>query len=162
MTGIAAWRASPTAQATPDTTRRDDSPGSVAGVPESAATGCAPDSACTFSLLNNDRFRVEVDWGAPGNGIVGGSNLCDDAGLADTGNFFFFSSDNMEFLIKVLDGVNGTNAFGKFWVFAAATTNVEYTLRVTDTATGATRSYEDPLGNAAPTVTDTQAFATCP
>ena len=144
-TRLSVWRDA-TDPKPPDTTRRDDSPGSVAAVPETPATGCAPDSACTSSLLNNDRFRVEVDWGAPGNGIVGGSNLCDDAGLADTGNFFFFSSDNMEFLIKVLDGVNGTNAFGKFWVFAAATTNVEYTLRVTDTATGATRSYEDPLG----------------
>ena len=105
---------------------------------------------------------MDVGWGAPGNGIVGGSNLCGDAGLADTGNFFFFDPGNTEFLIKVLDGVNGTNAFGNFWVFDAATTNVEYTLRVTDTATDQTRSYENPLGNAAPAITDTQAFATCP
>ena len=101
-------------------------------------------------------------FGDPGNDIIGGSNLCDDVGLADTGDFFFFSSDNMEFLIKVLDGVNGTNAFGNFWVFDAATTNVEYTLRVTDTATGATKTYGDPLGSSFPAITDTQAFATCP
>ena len=67
----------------------------------------------------------------------------------------------MEFLIKVLDGV-GFGAFGNFWVFAAATTNVEYTLRVTDTVTGETKSYENPLGTPAPAVVDTQAFATCP
>ncbi len=91
-----------------------------------------------------------------------GSSFCRDIELADTGEFFFFNPNNTEFLIKVLDGVNGTNAFGHFWVFAAATTDVEYTLRVTDTVTGATKSYEDPLGTPAPAVVDTQAFATCP
>ena len=51
---------------------------------------------------------------------------------------------------------------GHFWVFAAATTNVEYTLRVTDTRTGAERRYPNPLGRAAPALTDTSALATCP
>ena len=101
-------------------------------------------------------------FGDPGNDLIGGSNLCDDDELADTGEFFFFNPSNTEFLVKVLGGVNGTNAFGHFWVFHAATTNVEYTLRVTDTATGAAKTYGDPLGNSFPTVTDTQAFATCP
>ena len=36
------------------------------------------------------------------------------------------------------------------------------TLTVTDTETGQTRSYDNPLGNCAPAVTDTSAFATCP
>ena len=162
-TKLAVWRDSTLDDLKPPCTIcRDDSPGSVAAVPETPATGASQGSPPTSSLLNNDRFQVDADWGAPGNNIIGGSNLCDDAGLADTGDFFFFSSDNTEFLIKVLDGVNGTNAFGNFWVFNAATTNVEYTLRVTDTATGATRSYENPLGNPAPVITDTQAFATCP
>ena len=100
-----------------------------------------------------------MDLGDPGNNIIGGSNLCGDAGLADTGNFFFFDPNNTEFLIKVLDGSNG--AFGNFWVFNAATTNVEYTLTVTDTETGQTRNYEDP-GQSFPAITDTSAFATCP
>ena len=147
-TKFAVWRDSTMDPKPQDTTRRDDSPGSVAAVPESPATGCRLDSPCTF--------QVDADWGAPGNNILGGSNLCVNPALADTGDFFFFSSDNMEFLIKVLDGVNGTNAFGNFWVFDAATTNVEYTLRVTDTATGATKTYGDPLGSSFPAVTDTQ------
>ena len=51
----------------------------------------------------------------------------------------------------------------EFWVFAcAATTNVEYTLTVTDTVTGSVRTYENDLGQAAQAVTDTDAFATCP
>ena len=48
-----------------------------------------------------------------------------------------------------------------FWVFAAATTNVETTLRVTDAANGEVREYLNPLGVAASAITDTTAFATC-
>ena len=72
---------------------------------------------------------------------------------------WFFAADNWEMLIKVLDGC-GLNQ--NYWVFAAATTNVEYTLTVTDTMTGQEVSYFNPLGQAASAITDTAAFATCP
>jgi len=49
----------------------------------------------------------------------------------------------------------------RFWVFAAATTDVEYGLRVTDTLSGSVKSYFNPSGNRAAALTDTQAFATC-
>ena len=107
--------------------------------------------------LNADRFRLDVEW----------RDFQDNSGVAqvvplrseDSGLFFFFTEDNWEMLVKVLDacGVNGN-----FWVFAAATTNVEYTLTVTDTQTGERRRYRNPLGRAAAAVTDTEAFATCP
>lgn len=48
------------------------------------------------------------------------------------------------------------------WVLAAATTNVEYTLTVTDTQTDEERVYGNPLGVQSPAITDTSAFATCP
>ena len=78
---------------------------------------------------------------------------------ADSGLFWFFQPDNWEMTVKVLDGC-GLNSH--FWVFASATTDVEYTLRVTDTETGLTKEYTTPLGTAAPAITDTEAFATCP
>ncbi len=62
-------------------------------------------------------------------------------------------------LVKVLDGCPVNQ---HFWVFAAATTNVEYTLRVTDTETGAVEEYLNPLGVASPAIIDTEAFMTCP
>ncbi|MEE8522333.1 MAG: hypothetical protein V3T72_00245, partial [Thermoanaerobaculia bacterium] len=77
----------------------------------------------------------------------------------DSGLFWFFDPDNWEMMIKVLDGCGFND---HFWVFASATTNVEYTLRVTDTQTGVMKEYFNPLGNAAPAITDTGAFATCP
>ena len=79
-------------------------------------------------------------------------------GSDDSGLLYFFSPNNWEMLIKVLDGCPLNS---HFWVFAAATTNVEYTLRVTDTETGVVKEYWNPLGNAAPSITDTSAFSTC-
>ena len=80
-------------------------------------------------------------------------------GSDDSGLFYFFNPDNWELLVKVLDGC-GVN--GHWWVFFAATTNVEFELRVTDTSTGEVVPYANPLGHRADAVTDTAAFATCP
>ena len=49
-----------------------------------------------------------------------------------------------------------------FWVFAAATTNVEYTLSVTDTVAGQTRSYTNLAGTLPEPILDFAAFDTCP
>ena len=107
--------------------------------------------------LNGDRFLVEVNWmdfeGNRGQGRAVGFQS-DQAGL-----FWFFDAANWEVLVKVLDGCDVNQAF---WVFASATTNVEFTLRVTDTVTNLERTYFNPLGSAADTITDTGAFATCP
>jgi hypothetical protein len=115
----------------------------------------APDS--TRVALHQGRFEVEVTWrdfaGRTGEGQVG-PPATDGSAI-----FWFFSADNWELMVKVLDGC-GLN--GHFWVFHAATTNVEYTLTVTDTATGEVKRYDNPLGRRAPAVTDTEAFATCP
>ena len=46
-------------------------------------------------------------------------------------------------------------------MFSAATTNVEYTLTVTDTLTAESKSYRNELGTSAPAITDTGAFAAC-
>ncbi len=107
--------------------------------------------------LNQSRFEVEVEW----RDFAGDTGLgrAVSHGSADSGLFWFFTPENWEMLVKVLDGC-GIN--GYHWVFAGATTNVEYTLRVTDTETGQVREYFNPLGRSAPAITDTSAFATCP
>jgi hypothetical protein len=61
-------------------------------------------------------------------------------------------------LVKVLDGCSIN---GKRWVFVAATTDVGYTLTVTDTQTGSIWTSQNPLGHAASPVQDTAALA-CP
>src|SRR5262249_4094140 len=115
-----------------------------------AATGACvagPDRLC----LQGNRFAVTAAWkdfsGHTGTGTAVPLT-------ADTGTFWFFSPTNVEVVIKVLDG-RGLN--GKFWVFYGALSNVEYTLTVTDTATGAVKTYTNPSGQFA-SVGDTGAF----
>jgi endoglucanase len=131
-------------------------PQSVVAFFEPASTAeCtpAPDVLC----LNDGRFRVEVDWREL-QGLTGAAmkvpTSADDSGL-----FWFFDPSNWEMLVKILDGCGAND---RYWVFSAATTDVEYTLRVTDTESGEVRVYVNPLGRAAPALTDTAAFATCP
>ncbi len=127
---------------------------SVAGCFVDCGEPCEPGPGTL--CLNGGRFRVEVEW----QDFVGGtgSGRVVPFGADDSGLFWFFAADNWELLVKVLDGCGFND---RFWVFAAATTNVGYTLSVTDTWTGAVREYTNPLGVAAPAVTDTGAFV-CP
>ena len=107
-------------------------------------------------LLQDDRFQVDITW----SDFMGGSGSGQLAALSDdSAIFYFFQPDNWESLIKVLDGCAFNN---HYWVFFAAATNVEFEVTVTDTVTGTVRTYTNPLGQTAETITDTSAFATCP
>ena len=59
-------------------------------------------------------------------------------------------------MVKIL---NGCEYNDHFWVFAAASTNVEYTIVVTDVVEDREWTFTNPLGVASPAVNDTQAFA---
>jgi hypothetical protein len=78
---------------------------------------------------------------------------------SDSGYFWFFDAANIEIVVKTL---NGCGVNGRYWVFAAGLTDVEVTLRVTDTQTGALKTYVNPRGIAFQPIQDTSAFATCP
>lgn len=135
----------------------------VVGTEQELPTDVAPNNGSVASTipdtvftLGDGRFSVEIEWqdfeGTTGFGrqVVGSS----DSAVA-----YFFTPDNWEILIKAIDGC----AFNDHhWIFLSASTNVEYTITVTDTATGATKQYFNPLGRAAEAVVDTEAFATCP
>jgi hypothetical protein len=116
-------------------------------------------SACvddeTTLCVADGRFKVQVTWrtgqGQTGLGHVTKLN-------ANSGAFWFFSADNTEMLVKVLDACN---PYKRFWVFYAATTNVGFTVEVTDTHAGLVKQYSNPYGLAAPSVNDTSTFATC-
>ena len=127
-------------------------PAAVRQLGESAV--CVPDS--TTHCLNNNRFKVQVNWRVPAQGTSGPGIAVPLTG--DTGEFWFFSSNNIELVIKVVDG-RALN--DKFWVFYGALSNVEYTITVTDTATGAVKTYFNPFNNLA-SVADTSAFGGAP
>lgn len=107
--------------------------------------------------LNNGRFRVQVAWKTPA-GDEGLASVVPVSSI-DSGLLYFFTPNNWEMLIKVLDACSST---AHYWVFFAATTNVQFVVTVTDVQTGKVKSYLNPQGNSADAVTDTGAFATCP
>ena len=111
---------------------------------------CAP-SPTTLCLAGN-RFKAEVAWSVPSDGRSGHGMVRPLTG--DTGAFWFFSADNLELVLKVLDGRSFN---GAFWVFYGALSNVQYTITVTDMQTGAVRTYENPSGHLA-SHADTSAF----
>jgi hypothetical protein len=112
------------------------------------ASPCA--GSATALCLGGNRFRVEVSWQS-GAGVAQATAL---PLTQNTGAFWFFDSTNLELVVKVLDG-RSVNGF--FWAFYGALSNVEYTVTVTDTATGAVRTYFNPQGQLA-SVADTTAF----
>jgi photosystem II stability/assembly factor-like uncharacterized protein len=126
-----------------------ESDASSAGPVISPAGACAPGD--TALCLQGARFRVAVTWrDFAGNTGIGHAEPL----TPDTGAFWFFGADNLELMVKVIDG-RALN--GKFWVFYGALSNVDYTITVTDTETGAVKTYHNPAGQFA-SVGDTQAF----
>jgi hypothetical protein len=114
------------------------------------ATGsCA--SSSTRLCLNGSRFAVEIAW-KDFQGNQGTGKAVQLTG--DTGWFWFFDAANVEVVLKVLDG---TPVNGHHWVFYGALSSVEYTVTVTDTQTGAIRTYRNSGGRLA-SVADTGAF----
>jgi hypothetical protein len=123
---------------------------------DGSTAACVP-GPNTHCLLGG-RFQVEAVFRAPqGNaGDAGVIPVSDNSGL-----FWFFNASNAEMLVKLLDACS-VPSFNRFWVFFAATTNVDFTVTVTDTATGVVRQYVNPQGQAALPVQDTVSFDTCP
>ena len=116
--------------------------------------GCVP--APHRLCLEDGRFSAEVHWrdyaAVEGDGMA--VPMTDDAGL-----FWFFDAANLEMLVKMVDGCSFNQ---RFWVYAAATTDVEYELTVTDTVNGLSKSYRNELGAPSPAFTDSSAFACDP
>lgn len=94
--------------------------------------------------LLGDRFSIEVEFIDPKDGAAKVGQVLPSLTTASTGFFWFFSSGNIELAAKVLDG-RGLN--GKFWFLYGGLSDVEFAIRVTDTATGESRIYRNPRGS---------------
>ncbi|HEV7784886.1 MAG TPA: hypothetical protein VGQ28_06085, partial [Thermoanaerobaculia bacterium] len=100
----------------------------------------------------NSRFEARVSWKNPSNGDTGTGHTVPLT--ADTGAFWFFGDQNLELMVKVLDG---TSVNLRYWVYGGSLSNVEYTLTVNDTLTGVERTYHNPAGQFA-SLADIAAF----
>lgn len=119
----------------------------------SGPAGCSSDSTL---CLGGGRFLVEAAWRTR-SGTSGVGHAV--AVTASSGYFWFFDPDNVEVVVKTLDGcaVNGRS-----WFFTSGLTNVAVTVMVTDTSAGTVQTYENPLGTAFAPILDTTAFSGCP
>ena len=81
--------------------------------------------------LHGGSFVATIDWYGDGFPLPGVGFA--KALTSESGWFWFFSPDNLEVTLKVLDGrpVNG-----HWWIFVASMTDVQFTVTVLDTRTG--------------------------
>ena len=122
---------------------------------DSMLTECVPDDVTL--CLQSGRFQVQATWrAADGEGGEAHADPLSDS----SGTFWFFSPDNTEVLVKVLDACDITGLEG-YWVFFAATTNVDFTVSVIDTVTGISKDYSNQLGDAAEPIQDLLTFQVC-
>jgi hypothetical protein len=131
----------------------DLSAGGPTPVPTLPPQPTPPPSGCFTSGTQaclNQRYTVSVSWNSPTQSGSGNAIPL----TSDTTAFWFFSSDNYELMVKVLDG---TAINGHVWVFYGALSNVHYVITVKDTLTGAVKTYENPQ-NTQESVSDTSAF----
>jgi ELWxxDGT repeat protein len=88
--------------------------------------------------LESGRFQATATW----RDFAGRSGDATAVPItSDTGYFWFFDEDNVELILKLIDG-GGFN--GHHWVYYGALSNVEYTFTVTDSETGAAKRYFNP------------------
>jgi hypothetical protein len=121
------------------------------GIASATTPAGAESTSCSGSAalcLLDGKLRVEVlarNQHAGGVAVQGRAVSRTET----TGTFWFFDSGNVELVVKALDGraVNGS-----YWVFAGPLTDLEYWIRVTETATGRVRVYHNRPG-------DTRGFA---
>ena len=114
--------------------------------PEASVTTGAFQGACREGAgdlcLRDGRFEVRAHWSRPdvleefGAGTAVPVDISDESGL-----FWFFEPENIELVVKVLDGreINGS-----YWVFFGALSDVEYWITVRDAESGERRTYHNP------------------
>ena len=79
---------------------------------------------------------MKVQWTDYNTGATADAQAVPMTGT--TGTFWFYDADNVELMVKVLDGTANN---GKFWVMYGALTDMGFTMKVRDTKTGNVKSY---------------------
>ena len=113
---------------------------------------CVPDA--TTLCLNDGRFRVRARFATAADedsAPATGTHL-----TGDTGYFTFFDPENIEIVLKVLDGCVLND---RYWLYATGLTDVEVELEVADPVTQRRRVITNPLGELFQPVANNQAFA---
>ena len=128
----------------------DPDPGSLPDPPQGAGyTDCVPE---TTPLVFDGGYSVRMCYETPAGEVGEGK-----AGIwasGESGLLWFFSRDNAEVLIKVLNGCFYNNSR---WVYVAPVTDLAFNLYVTDSE-GRTWSHHNRQGETASTKSDNETF----
>jgi len=111
---------------------------------------------CLDDQPGDRRWKIGAAFTTAKSGGAGQAIALASLGVSHGGLFWFFDGANPEILLKVLDGCAVNQ---HFWVFSSATTNVGFTVTVTDTRDGRAKVYTNQNGTAAKPIQDTGAFA---
>lgn len=114
----------------------------------------AGESCSVNALCLGDRFEVTARFAT----TTSAGSAVPRPITADTGAFWFFEPDNLELVVKILDGCSTND---RFWLFAAGLTNVGVTIEVRDTQTGIERTWVHAPGSAFGPLQDVDALAVC-
>ena len=110
----------------------------------------------TGLCLNSDRFVITATFQTTPEGPSAAASAVPLTN--DTGYFWFFDPSNIEVVVKVL---TGCTVNGDYWVFVGGLTDVGVQLKVTDSVTGASKSYPNTVGTPFQPIQDSAAFP-CP
>ena len=111
---------------------------------------------CLDDQSGDRRWQIGATFATGTSGGAGHAVELASLGVSHGGLFWFFDGTTPEVLLKVLDGCAVNQ---HFWVFSSATTNVGFTVTVTDTHGGGAQVYTNQNGKAAKPIQDTGAFA---
>ena len=123
----------------------------IVGSAEAEGDDCV--ESTTVMCLQDGRYEVTIEWTTL-SGETGPAKVARPR-TRDSGLFYFFSYNNWEVLLKVLDGcaVNEHH-----WVYAASATDLGLNMVVRDTVTGQKKEYFKNAGSPSPATTDSGAF----
>jgi hypothetical protein len=128
------------------------------------AHSCIPSDTvlCLDDSPGDQRFQVTASFHtAQAGGLAGNGQAVPLAPLGVTrgGLFWFFSPDNPEVVVKIL---NGCSINDHYWAYITAGTNVGFTVTVADTTlSNATKTYTNTDLTMALPIQDTSALASC-
>ncbi|HEX4496694.1 MAG TPA: hypothetical protein VIE43_13560 [Thermoanaerobaculia bacterium] len=125
---------------------------------------CIPSDTvlCVDDFPGDQRFQVTASFHtAQDGGLSGTAQAVPLAQLGTThgGLFWFFTPDNPEMLVKILNGCSSTD---HFWAYITAGTNVAFTIKVEDTfRANISKTYTNADLTPARPIQDTLALASC-
>jgi len=115
--------------------------------------GCRPEAEGLE--LHGGRFEVCAGYRTP----AGAQGVGEPIPLtAESGGFWFFTPENLEVVLKLLDGC-GTN--GNFWIYSAGLTDLEVTVGVIDTWSGQTWVFDNDQATPFPPIGEITSLPVC-